>query len=224
MMGVMLKRVLLMVAVVGWSTMIVAASQSREPANLDPHKQEVRAYVESGKYMEDIAAVAADAQTWLEARAVKKAAGERIAMVFDLDETLLSNWPHVSRLDLGYQPAEWDQWVADGKAPAIAPVREVYRIARRLGVEVIFITGRRDRDRPGTEKNLREIGCGEYALLLTKPDASKEKTGPFKTAARAKLEADGRVIIANIGDQVSDLEGGHAEKTFKLPNPFYLAL
>jgi acid phosphatase len=30
------------------------------------------------------------------------------------------------------------------------------------------------------------------------------------------------VIIANMGDQASDLAGGHAEKTFKLPNPFYL--
>jgi hypothetical protein len=28
------------------------------------------------------------------------------------------------------------------------------------------------------------------------------------------------MIIVNIGDQ-SDLEGGHAEMTFKVPNPFY---
>jgi hypothetical protein len=29
------------------------------------------------------------------------------------------------------------------------------------------------------------------------------------------------VIIANLGDQFSDLAGGYAERTFKLPNPFY---
>ncbi|MGB6550988.1 MAG: HAD family acid phosphatase [Xanthobacteraceae bacterium] len=28
-------------------------------------------------------------------------------------------------------------------------------------------------------------------------------------------------MIANVGDQESDLSGGYAEKTFKLPNPFY---
>jgi hypothetical protein len=28
--------------------------------------------------------------------------------------------------------------------------------------------------------------------------------------------------VANLGDQVSDLSGGFAEKTFKLPDPFYL--
>jgi hypothetical protein len=27
--------------------------------------------------------------------------------------------------------------------------------------------------------------------------------------------------VANFGDQPSDLKGGHAERTFKLPNPNY---
>jgi hypothetical protein len=27
--------------------------------------------------------------------------------------------------------------------------------------------------------------------------------------------------VLNIGDQASDLRGGHAEKTILLPNPFY---
>jgi hypothetical protein len=27
-------------------------------------------------------------------------------------------------------------------------------------------------------------------------------------------------IIANVGDQESDLAGGHAERMFKIPNPF----
>ena len=42
-----------------------------------------------------------------------------------------------------------------------------------------------------------------------------------KTAARIDIESKGFVIIANIGDQKSDLAGGHAEMTFKVPNPFY---
>jgi hypothetical protein len=44
----------------------------------------------------------------------------------------------------------------------------------------------------------------------------------FKIDTRRKLEQDGYVIIANIGDQNSDLVGGYAERFFKLPNPFYL--
>jgi acid phosphatase len=43
----------------------------------------------------------------------------------------------------------------------------------------------------------------------------------FKAPQRAKIEAEGFTIIANMGDQPSDLAGAHAEKTFLLPNPFY---
>jgi hypothetical protein len=38
---------------------------------------------------------------------------------------------------------------------------------------------------------------------------------------RAEIAGAGFSIIANIGDQPSDLFGGHAEKMFLLPNPFY---
>jgi hypothetical protein len=43
----------------------------------------------------------------------------------------------------------------------------------------------------------------------------------FKAPVRAAIEGTGYTIIANVGDQPSDLAGGHAEKTFLLPNPFY---
>ncbi|MBI4625200.1 MAG: acid phosphatase [Verrucomicrobia bacterium] len=209
---------------------------SREPPNLYPHKQEIRAYVDSGAYDRDIASVARRARSWLETRAtpVGGAQGGRIdgalggrgggklAMVFDLDETLLSNWPQLSALDFGYLPAAWDAWVDAGTAPAIEPVRDLYRAARRLGVEVIFITGRLERDRAGTEKNLRAIDCADYAMLICKPDNSQETSGAFKLGQRRRLVAGGRIIIANVGDQESDLAGGFAERTFKLPNPFYL--
>ena len=43
----------------------------------------------------------------------------------------------------------------------------------------------------------------------------------YKSAARAKIEQQGYRIILNVGDQESDLAGGHATRAFKLPNPFY---
>jgi hypothetical protein len=43
----------------------------------------------------------------------------------------------------------------------------------------------------------------------------------FKAPERAKIAAKGYTIIANVGDQPSDLAGGYAERTFLLPNPFY---
>ncbi len=203
-------------------TLAVAVATAAEPRNLDLAKAEVRDYVSSGEYLRAIAAVATPADTWLVERAAKRTPGERLAVVFDLDETLLYNWPHIDSLGLGYTSAAWEAWVAAGKAPPIEPVRVVYRTARRLGLEVIYITGRRERQRPGTEKNIRAIDCGEFAELVMKPDDWKGTSAEFKTAARARLAAKGFAIIANVGDQDSDLTGGHAERTFKLPNPFYL--
>jgi acid phosphatase len=43
----------------------------------------------------------------------------------------------------------------------------------------------------------------------------------FKTAERTKVEAEGYTIIADVGDQISDLEGEHSGCHFKVPNPFY---
>jgi acid phosphatase len=43
----------------------------------------------------------------------------------------------------------------------------------------------------------------------------------FKAPVRATIERENYTIIANMGDQPSDLAGGHAERTFLLPNPFY---
>ena len=43
----------------------------------------------------------------------------------------------------------------------------------------------------------------------------------YKSGVRAHIESLGYEIVGNFGDQFSDLEGGFADKTFKLPNPNY---
>ncbi len=43
----------------------------------------------------------------------------------------------------------------------------------------------------------------------------------YKSATRAYVESLGYDIVGNFGDQFSDLIGGHADRTFKLPNPNY---
>jgi hypothetical protein len=43
----------------------------------------------------------------------------------------------------------------------------------------------------------------------------------YKSGTRAYIESEGYDIVANFGDQFSDLSGGHADKAFKLPNPMY---
>jgi hypothetical protein len=48
-----------------------------------------------------------------------------------------------------------------------------------------------------------------------------DSAADFKAPQRAKIEQQGYTIIANLGDQPSDLAGGSAEQTYLLTNPFY---
>jgi hypothetical protein len=43
----------------------------------------------------------------------------------------------------------------------------------------------------------------------------------YKSLTRQHIESLGYDIVANFGDQFSDLNGGFADETFKIPNPMY---
>ena len=46
-------------------------------------------------------------------------------------------------------------------------------------------------------------------------------TTQYKSLTRKYIESLGYDIVANFGDQYSDLNGGYADQTFKMPNPMY---
>jgi predicted secreted acid phosphatase len=201
-----------------------------QPANVGDAKIAASHYRASGRYDRDLATVAARAQAWLENRA---GAVTRPALVLDIDETALSNWPVIRRDDFGRPvpgpcdpaadtPCGWAAWDQLGIDEAIAPTLAVHHAALAQSVAVFFITGRPESQRTATERNLRAAGYAGYARLFMVPDGAHfTSAADFKTPVRARIEQQGYTIIANIGDQPSDLNGGHAERTFLLPNPFY---
>ncbi len=195
-----------------------------EPANLNLAKGEILRYVNSGEYAKDLGAVALKASKYLAKRLNQKAAkpGQKLAIVFDIDETTLINLPHFIANDFGYVPAVWERYVASAQAKAIVPVQVSYDMAVRADVAVFFITARKESQRASTEKNLVQVGYDAWTKIYFAPDDSQQSMRRFKTGIRKQITAEGFTIIANIGDQESDLGGGYAEKTFKLPNPIYL--
>jgi acid phosphatase len=197
-----------------------AATPSRAPANLSDAKLAVGKYIDSGTYHADITAVAAPAKQWILQRS--QSSPEKLAVVFDIDETTLSNLKHMQAADWGYQAKVWDAWVHTASAPAILPMRDVYDTAVARKVAVFFITGRKEFTRRATVQNLRDQGMGHFQALIVRPNDSTNSAVLFKTAERKRITEQGYSIIANFGDQSSDLAGGYAERTFKLPNPFYL--
>jgi len=95
------------------------------------------------------------------------------------------------------------------------------RRARELEVAVFFISGRPRNLREATERNLREQGYEWTGLILRPDDAQFASAVDFKAPERRKITEQGFTIVLSVGDQESDLKGGYAERTFKLPNPVY---
>jgi predicted secreted acid phosphatase len=158
---------------------------------------------------------------------------QRPAVVFDIDDTLLTNWEVIKADDFGRVfkgpcrslpdgPCGWIAWDLLGRSPAIPQSLAMYRQARALGADVFLISGRDESQRAATERNLRAAGFDGYRrLILPARGAHYASAADFKAPQRAAIEAAGYTIVANIGDQPSDLAGGHAERTLLMPNPFY---
>ena len=189
------------------------------PPNLQEAKAAIVRYHDSGRWAKDREDVTKKAARWIDERSKR---GGKLALVLDIDETALDNWSEETATDFGYVPELWAAWEKAGTAPAVPAVLALYRDARAHGVAVFFVTGRREPSREGTARNLANVGYADYAGLDLKPSEYHEKSVvPYKSGRRAAIEAQGYTIVANVGDQRSDLEGGHAERSFLLPNPMY---
>ena len=183
-------------------------------------------YHDSGAYQRDIASVGEQAMDYLTGL---PESGEQRAMVLDIDETSLSNnWPRLVDPETGYDEAAWNKAIQDASAPAIQPTLELFKAARERDIGVFFITGRHPDEKAVTELNLQRVGYEGWSEIITEPRDTSNTTLPvfpeaaaFKSAARWSLVERGYRIVLSMGDQRSDLSGGYAHKTFKLPNPFY---
>ncbi len=160
-----------------------------------------------------------------------------LAVVVDIDETMLDNSPYEARLIKSgktYEDRTWEQWVREAKAKALPGAVEFTKYAKSKGVEVFYITNRRENNRQATLKNLQEQGF-EFAddnHLLMKTTTSD------KTSRRQNVLAKYNVICYlgdNMGDfdqSLDDLVPGSSEKVDEnsdlfgskyilMPNPMY---
>ncbi|MFI6005976.1 HAD family acid phosphatase [Streptomyces sp. NPDC051366] len=159
--------------------------------------------IDYGTWKRDVAAVMATARPYVEQRIARSPAGEKPAIVLDIDNSSLETDFH---------------WFWTFPTPAISEVRDLTRYANERGVAIIFVTARPGIIHSLTEHNLKAVGYPVSDLYVRDlPDLFSEVSA-YKTAKRAEIEARGYTIIANIGNNHSDLVGGHAERTFKLPD------
>ncbi|GAA1694692.1 HAD family acid phosphatase [Streptomyces yatensis] len=176
----------------GTTTTTAAAAPSNataaEDVDYETWQRDVRAIIDE------------QARPYVEERTANPSS-EKQAIVLDIDNTSLET-------DFG----------STFPQPPVEPVLKLSQYAHDRGVAIFFVTAR-----PGiiswpTEYNLEKVGypvAGLYVRHL--PDLFQD-VADYKTAKRAEIEKNGYTIIANIGNSPTDISGGHAEKSFKLPD------
>jgi putative acid phosphatase of HAD superfamily subfamily IIIB len=201
-----------------------------QPANLGDLKFAAVDYYNSGAYLTDLQLATAPAIGWINDEAPRV---DRPAVVFDIDETALSNWEGLKANDFGrifngscdrlpQGPCGLIAWDQRAQSTVIQPTMDVFNTAKDRGASIFFITGRDETQRAATERNLHAVGYTGYTQLIMEPvGAHYVSAADFKAPQRGQIEQQGYTIIANLGDQPSDLDGGFSERTYLLPNPFY---
>jgi hypothetical protein len=199
-------------------------------------------------YAKEAARVAADGKRLL---ATRRHGGHATkAIIMDVDDTTLATWNYELVSNWAYNPATNADYVLGQKFPAVPGMVAMAGAAEREGYAIFYLTGRGSAQEAATLGNLTADGIGIDAGypkpttlsdgedgLFTKPDVTaypaylqtacaadpggKCTTIHYKAATRAHIESLGYDLVANFGDQYSDLKGGYADHTFKLPNPNY---
>ena len=189
------------------------------PANLQSAKKEVMNYYESGKYSKDLKNIISNAEDEIN----KINLQSKSAVVFDVDETSLSNYESIKKIYFGYDPVKWDNWINEAKAPAIPEVKQFYDFLITKNIKIIFLSSRKSSQYDVTNRNLKHAGYLEFDTLILKDSSASNLTSlEFKSKQRELLSKRGYDIIAVIGDQESDLVGNNHGLPIKLPNYIYI--
>ena len=168
------------------------------------------------------------------------------AIVLDADDTTLWTYDmEVADMHFVFDPALQDEWVQDERFPATPSMTSLVSVAERSGCTIIGLTGRNDGQEAATIADLNKVGYPQFRATERGTEtyytkwtgvgasqqpsyvtcaAAKCTTIEYKAQTRAHIEsrAGGRYdVVANFGDQYSDLIGGSADRSVKLPNPTY---
>jgi predicted secreted acid phosphatase len=207
-------------------------------------------FAQDGYYAREARSSAADGEHWLAAEAHAASSSAMKAIVLDVDDTTLATWNYEIFSNWAFNPTTNATFVTEQRFPAVPGMVRMVTEAAQEGYAVFFITGRPATQEDATLGNLTADGVGvdagypEPTTLVDGEDGLFTKPAPadypdylqaacaadpngscttvhYKSATREHIESLGYDIVANFGDQFSDLRGGFADRTFKLPNPNY---
>ncbi|MCF8259872.1 MAG: hypothetical protein K9J12_03805 [Melioribacteraceae bacterium] len=210
-----MKNFILLLAVV---IFIGCEKEKAELENLTDSKRVVSNYYESGKHSEELTELIQNFITETKHDDYPNNA----AVIFDIDETVLSNYDYIKKIDFGYEYKLWDAYMQKASAEAIPEVKNLYTFFLQEHYHIIFLTARKQSVYDATIINLMKEGFTVFDTVICKSeDYGGVSSADFKAAERKRLTEAGYEIIATIGDQNSDLVGEFTGKKLKLPNYLY---
>ena len=192
-------------------------------------------------YANELAGIVSDAEKYLNnppgSGNGKKFSGQK-AVLFDIDDTTLNTFSYEIYSNFVFNPSTNAAFVnaclnAGCVFPAVPHMVDLEQFAVDHGYTVFFLTGRPISQTTGTVANLTAAGYSVdtdnlYLKDLTAPWLASCATSTpacttiqYKSLTRQHIESLGYDIVANFGDQFSDLTGGFADQTFKIPNPMF---
>ena len=133
-----------------------------------------------------------------------------LAIITDVDETILDNSPFAVRQGLAgkdYELTAWQQWTELGIADTMPGAYSFFSYAASKNVEVFYVTNREEKERAGTLANLKKYGfpfSDDSHLLLKSTTSGKE--------ARRQKVANTHEVVLLIGDNLSDFSAAFDKK------------
>lgn len=162
---------------------------------------------------------------------------EKYAIVVDIDETVLDNSPHAAQslIDGTNYPIGWSEWITKAEAKPIPGALEFLNYADEKGIDVFYISNRKEELKEATIVNLLEVGfpnVSDETVMLRTTTSGKEP--------RREVVSETHEIIMLFGDNLTDFlpvfekksiddrfglvdkyENEFGAKFFVLPNPSY---
>jgi hypothetical protein len=223
-------------AIKGYYGDTVSSQVDPVPNNIDGGDTALHFASATGSYHNEMRKLVNQAKSYLDTQAQNNVFAGMPAIVLDVDDTLLNTYSYEIYSNFVFNPTTNAAFVNAAGFPAVYYMPSLVRRAIHDHYTVFFLTGRPESQRAGTVSNLENDGYpapDAAHLFMRNKDASAPAylpcdatppyctTDQYKSMTRAHIESLGYDIVANFGDQYSDLSLGHEDRAFKLPNPMY---
>ena len=144
--------------------------------------------------------------------ALVKPSDKPLAIVSDIDETFMNTSYYAvecGRNNTEFEYKTWEEWTAKAEATPLAGAVEFFQYAAQKGVQIFYVTNRKESEREGTTLNIKRYHLpfqGDDHLIFRTAEKSKENR-------RLNIAKNYHIVLL-LGDNLGDFD-----KDFDAPTP-----